>query len=320
MVDPSTDSLVFPRVIDDTIRTNFLTCPHYFFRRDVQGLTASEETKSVHLVFGGAVAHGLEHARRAFFAGASSPDAIAHGVAQAIRHWGDYEPPETTRRSHKTLENVVCCVTDYFGRFDLETDDIQIANIEGKPGVEFSFALPIPNSRHPTTGEPILYAGRFDLLGITDTGMHVGVDDKTAGYLGDTWPEQWKLRGQFTGYAWGAREYGHRLGQFRVRGIKPTATVTEFAEAIVTRPDWQIEQWLAQLRDDVTRMCEAWEILTSPGQQISHGHPFAQRFSPACHSYNRPCQFLDLCNTPDPDQWISNYRVDRWNPLTRGEE
>jgi hypothetical protein len=40
----------------------------------------------------------------------------------------------------------------------------------------------------------------------------------------------------------------------------------------------------------------------------------------ACHQFNKPCAFLPLCSSPEPERWLGSYEVDRWDPLKAEEE
>jgi hypothetical protein len=167
-------------------------------------------------------------------------------------------------------------------------------------------------------------AGRDTLLGL---------DDKTTGALGEHWRNQWQLRSQFTGYCWGAREYGVTLDGFRVRGIGILKGQTKFDYVDTPRPQWMVDRWLAQLQHDVTLMCAQYAELASgearasldnsaasldSGPSMSRPHPFGQNFDHACSDFSG-CEFLDLCGSATPESWLSEYTVDRWAPLERAE-
>lgn len=301
----------FPRVIDATMRSAYLLCPHYFYRRHCQGLS-SQEAPSIHLHFGACLAKGLETVRRGYASGLPQGMALRSGFDAIITHWGNY-PTEivSSNRSEsvKSLASCLLALDDYFMEWPLDTDPVQVAYYEGKPCIEFSFALPIPGTRHPDTGEPILYAGRFDLIG-TFEGSYWGLDDKTTGRASSNWNDQWKLRGQFIGYSWGARQYGMPLAGFLVRGIQPLVGGTKLLPTtIIPMPNWKIERWLVQLHRDVERMLGCWR------QQYWHKEEWPRIMDTGCYSYNRPCEFLPLCNSQHPERWESDYTVRYWNPL-----
>jgi hypothetical protein len=190
-------AFIFPQVIDATMRSDWRACPHRFFRRHVQGLVPPGEV-SVHLHFGGCLAKGLEVARREFFAGGSPDRALFNGCEAIIAAWGNFQGPANpnVNEKKKSLDACILSLAEYFKTWPLESDDVTIHVHKGEPGIEFSFAVPIPGSRHPITGDPILYAGRFDLIGDYLKAVW-GLDDKTATSMSSA--EKWRLRGQFTG-------------------------------------------------------------------------------------------------------------------------
>lgn len=316
----------FPRVVDATMLSDWRSCPHRFFRRHIQGLTRART--NVHLHFGGALARGLEVARRGYCAHGDTKDALTDGCEALIERWGDFAAPETPSRSeaNKTLDACLLALQGYLREWPLDTD-YHIHHHSGLPGIEFSGAWPLPRTEHPVTGEPILYTGRFDE--IVDFRSSVwGLDDKTTSMNpnNEGWRNQWKLRSQFTGYTWIAAQYGIPLSGFLIRGIGVLARDIHFAEVIVPRPGWQVDAWLAQTIADVRAMVEQWKLwVPSPAgprtwciAAMEEPHPFSQRFDHACADFGG-CTYLDLCGSSDPDAWLGEYIVDYWNPLARDE-
>jgi hypothetical protein len=306
------------------MRSDWLKCGHSFFRRHVLGL--ARPGVSVHLHFGACIARGLEVARRTYFETRDTSDALHNGCEAVIHAWGDFEAPDNLTRTAaaKTLSAALATLQAYFREWPLDEDPIQIHVHAGHPCIEYSGALPIPGSRHPDTGEPILYAGRFDLIGDYQHSVW-GLDDKTTGSdpNSDFWRNQWKLRSQFTGYVWLAREYGVTLKGFIVRGMGVMKTDIKLGWALAPRPEWMIDAWLAQLQDDTEKMCQQYNNLNDnlsilPSTRYLHGHPFPQAFDTACADFGG-CTFLDLCSSADPDAWLDTFEVRRWDPLTRQE-
>ena len=216
----------------------------------------------------------------------------------------------------------------------MPSDHVQPFMTPKGPAVEFNFVLPIPNTKHPRTGQPVLYAGRFDLLGHMrgQTTLFV-VDEKTASQLGPTWGNQWVIRAQFTGYVWGARSFRHPIAGAVVRGISILKEKYGNAEAIVYRQDWQINSWLENLRRDVEQMIIQWRELEEHGLEgcgttlddtgrIVEAHlpnmvPFTQSLDQACSAYGG-CPYLRLCDSPNPESFIPiYYRKHVWDPTER---
>jgi hypothetical protein len=301
-----TDLLSFPPVIDSSMRSQFVACPHSFFRRYIQGLQLPH--KSIHLHFGAAFADGIATFRQEFYGGSrpNVDDAAASAAAAIVRAWGDY--PEAVEGSPKSLIRCIGALESYLAQYPPALDHVRPLIEDGIIHTEFNFAIPLP-ILHPETGEPLLYSGRFDMLGDMG-GLKVIEDDKTTSQLGPTWGQQWCLRGQFTGYAWGASEFGHRIEGIVVRGISILKTQFGHAEVIEQRPRWMVESWKRQLHRDIFRMIDCWQEYSLTGDARS----FDQDLDSACSSYGG-CQFLDLCTSADPDKWLGNYEATHYDPL-----
>jgi len=293
----------FPSVLDSSIMAAAHSCGRkveleHFLHWKPQGI-------SVHLHAGASYASGLEAARRAFYEqGASAEDSIAKGIGVLMAHYGDYQcPPD----SAKSLERTAGALEFYFSRYPLGEDQaVPITLPSGKRGIEFSFAEPI-DIAHPETGDPIIYCGRMDML-CDYQSMKLGEDDKTASQLGASWPRQWDLRSQFTGYVWGAGRNGIKLDGFLVRGVSILKTKYDTLEAITYRPEWQIKRWSGQLLRDVRRMIAQW----------TEGY-FNYNLDHACAEYGG-CAFRNVCLMKDPTLLLEQqFERRKWNPLTREE-
>ena len=294
----------FPMAIDSTMRAAFTSCPQKYYREYFQHWKRIEQSPD--LVAGKAFAAGLEATRNAYWRdGITDPtEAIGLGVQALLEEWGDYEPPV----DHvKSLDRMVGALDEYFTNYGFATDHLQPLMQEDKPAVEFSFALPIPDTRHPQTGEPILYTGRFDMLGLFNGSLFV-VDEKTTKQLGPSWYKSWTLRSQFTGYCWAAKTYDYPVAGAIVRGISILKTKYGHAESIQYRPDWFIDQWLHQLKRDIDRMIECWES----------GY-WDYNLDMACTHYGG-CVFMDVCSHPRPDEQLrDNFQKRIWDPMERTE-
>lgn len=264
----------------------------------------------MHLHAGAAYAAGLEAARTAYYVnGDSSDNAIALGLGALLKHYGTFEcPPE----SAKSAERTAGALEYYFSKYPLETDGaVPITLPGGKRGIEISFAEPIdlndPEMVHPETGDPLIYCGRLDQA-VDYNGLVLGEDDKTASQLGASWPRQWDLRSQFTGYIWGTRPLEIALDGFLIRGVSILKTKYDTLEAITYRPDWQIERWHTQLKADIRRMISCWKA----------GY-WDWNLDHACTEYGG-CLFRTVCQMRDPEPLLAQqFQRRRWDPVTRTE-
>lgn len=294
----------FPRAIDSSMRKAFTSCPmkayyEYFLHLKPKG-------GSVHLIFGGALAYGCEKFRKAYYTeDATYDEALAVGIRSIIEFWGDYVPPANSK---KNLETCILALADYFTEYHPETDSVQPLITERGAAIEFTFALPIPGTKHPQSGDPILYYGRFDMLGVYNKAVFV-VDEKTTSYLGGNWSNSYRLASQMTGYIWAAKQFGHSVQGAIIRGIAPLKGSTNFQMLIEQRPQWMIDRWMAQLHRDIDRMIDCWE-----------SGVFDYDLDTACGAYGG-CPYLDLCGSKNPERWIDSlFEVNVWNPLDKFEE
>jgi hypothetical protein len=175
---------------------------------------------------------------------------------------------------------------------------------DSRLGIECTFALPL-EIRHPQTGDPMLYAGRFDMLAEREGVLFV-VDEKTTSQLGDSWSSKWDLRGQITGYIWAAKQFGIPVAGAIIRGVSILKTQYGHAEASVVRSQWEIDRWYEQLNIKLQRMIDAWK-----------SGVFTYSLGDACESYGG-CGYKTLCTVPDPEPYIPvHYERIQWNPLNK---
>lgn len=293
----------FPTVLDSTIMAAFKSCPQKAYLEFIQHWKPKDQ--SVHLHAGASYAAGLEAARTAFYINGAHPDeAVAIGLATLLKAYGSFEcPPD----SAKSAERTAGALEFYFASYPLGVDKaIPLELPGGKRGIEFSFLEPL-ELKHPETGDPLLYSGRMDMM-VSYEGMSLGEDDKTASQLGASWPRQWDLRSQFTGYVWGASRAGIKLDGFLVRGVSILKTKYDTLQAITYRPEWMIERWYRQLHLDAERMIIAWRM----------GY-FDYNLDHACAEYGG-CPFRLACQMRDPAALLAQkFEQRRWDPVARTE-
>lgn len=309
----------FPEVIDSTFLAAIKACETKSWRMYVQHWKPSEE--SVHLVAGAAFARGLEVARRSFWEdGADAETAIATGLPALIESYGDFQPPEHGSGSAKSLDRMCGAFEYYFTQFPLvrsadalppgwneQHDGFPTALPGGRHAIEFSFAEPLPNIRHPITDAPLIYSGRADMIADFAGGLYVW-DDKTATQLGQHWSEQWELRSQFTAYTWAARRAGFDVKGVVANGVSILKTKYDKARAITHRSQWEIDEWLTVTEKVLTRFIRSWKE-----------GAYEKNLDDSCSSYGG-CALRGVCKSPTPDEWLPLYFSKRvWDPLTRTE-
>ena len=290
----------FPEIIDNSMREAWVKCPQFFFRKYVQNW--DHPVPSVHLHAGAAYAKGLEVLRREFYDRGATPQAALLAATRAlISTYGDFETDTA-----KTLWNTVSALVFYFDTYPLATDYITPWRSGDESALEFTFAIPLPIT-HPETGNPLLYAGRFDMLANLRGALCI-YDDKTTSQLGKQWANNWLLSSQMTGYIWAAQQYGFATNCFVIRGVSITAAGNHGTEEYIGyRQPWMIERWYEQLLDEIHAMLRAYETNRYPLNQ-----------SKSCAGFSG-CEFLSVCTSPNPDRWLeSNFARRAYNPLTIG--
>ncbi len=291
----------FPTYVDSTMLVTFKACHRKFYNEYI--ICRSPVAVSPDLHAGGAFAAGMEATRRAFWQDKlSAEDAVAKGVETLAKYWGDYEPPES---NPKTFERTSAALLDYFDNYPFVTDPIQpLITADGKPAIEFTFAIPIP-VLHPITHEEIVFCGRFDLLGYYNEALFV-IDEKTMKAMGSKWKHAYAMRSQFMGYTWASRQSGYDVLGAIVRGVCIQKTQIKHGQAFCPYPKWQIERWYEEMVHSVNLMVDCWKF----------GN-WSYDYGDSCSSYGG-CMFLGPCTTENEELWLEqDFKHRVWNPLEK---
>lgn len=297
---------MFPEVVDSSMLAEFKACPAKFNLSYIQEWKA--RYVSTHLHAGGAFAHGLERARRAFYEEDQSEDeSVAQGVGALLAFYGDHQPPPTGTAANKTAIRMAGALEFYFSRYPLNhATAYPIIMPGGKRGIEFNYTYPL-GIDHPETGQPILYTGRSDGIFQFAGGTYI-FDDKTASQLGPTWTKQWKLRAQFSGYCWLAGKCGVKVDGVVVRGVSILKNNYDTLEDISFRTEYMLATWESELLVWVAAMKECYRTGV-----------WQHNFDHACSNYGG-CEFNDLCDMEEPLPWLErNHERRHWDPITRVE-
>lgn len=300
--DKIADHIPFPETIDSTMLGTFRACPQKYFRQYMQHYKPRGE--SVHLIAGGAFAEGIEYARKAFYIDGLSPEeAEGAGLVALIRKYGNFQPPSD---SAKTLQRMCGALAFYFERYPLGQDGADPIDRGGVRGIEYSFAEPM-EFNHPTSGDPVLYTGRSDLLAHY-AGGKFAFDEKTATSLGASWANQWEMRSQFTGYSWASARSGYPIQGIVVRGISILKTKYETMQVLTYRSKYQVDLWYKQVLRDMERLRKCWE------EQY-----YDFNLDHACSEYGG-CSLRRVCSSDDPQSWLdTEFEIRIWDPLKREE-
>lgn len=300
----------FPEVVDSSIIQTAVQCRRKGYYSSIRNIIPSEI--NVHLNAGGAYAKGLQVFRTEYYENKRSlEDARALGAVALIKYYGTFEAP--ARQSAKQWDNILHAYLSYIEQYNPEFDLLKPHSVDGKYFIEFSFAIPLP-VKHPDTGNPIIYGGRSDMIGVMyDTDLYV-MDDKTTGQLGDKWADQWKMRGQFTGYTWAGRTYGLDIKGAIIRGTSIQKTQTKHIQSFEYRPAWMVDQWYEEMVMNLERMVVGYGQLKNESSP-RYAFPKDGQFNDHCATYGG-CRYRVLCTSPTPEQWVPvNFQYHKWNPL-----
>jgi hypothetical protein len=290
--------------MDSTMMSCFRSCPRKFYHEFLLGLRPADVSVDLHA--GGAFAKGIESFYKSVHEdGAHPTEATRRAMGDFLSEWGDFVPRSDTPKSK---DRMMEALFDYISTYPPGTDHVQpYRDAEGKATYEFTFAIPLEEEDgfplHPS-GEPFVYCGRFDMLG-SYLGRPCVRDEKTTKYLENNWSEKWDLRSQFMGYVWACQQYGYDLDTVIVRGIAIQKTQIKHAEAIKIYPSYMVERWYEQLKRDMWRVRRCWD----------EGY-FDYNFGDSCTAYGR-CPFTSLCGAKEPETWMGDYVVRRWNPIQK---
>lgn len=304
---PSLPRPEFPSVWNNSMYQAFLTCPRSFALGDLYSFRYP--ARNVNLVAGGAFASGLEAYRKAWFLdNLPSEECEAAGLAALIQA---YPEPEEFSHTGKSLPRMLDALEFYFSQFSISSDHLTPFFLGDTPMIEANFIKPFPDIVHPTSGEPILFTGRADMIVSRGYNSRPAIyDDKTFSQLGPKWINQWAMAPQFSGYIWACRDYIPNLSQAIIRGICITkAGNLSHAEVPISRSDWEISLWLTQIQKDISRAISMWES----------GY-WDYRLGVGCDGKYGECTYKIACSHPSPDSTLqTNFVRKVWNPITRTE-
>lgn len=298
----------FPSIIDSTQIVAFRACEKRWSYEFLSHLASPQPSVDLH--FGGAFARGMEVARKEFFInGRSQDEALCAALNAALEFYGKnfdlQRTPVSLEKKPKNAGTLLLALDGYFKTWPLGSCGLRPYG--GDQGIEFSFAIPIPEALHPDNGDPILYGGRFDLLGEWE-GLPTVTDEKTASSFSESWADQFSLRNQFLGYLYAARKFGIPTSQVLVRGIAIQVREIKYLQAVKFFPDYMLERWYEELVETLHRMIAAYQR-----------RRFAYNLGDSCNSYGG-CTFMQLCTSRVPEEWFDNFARRYWNPLDKNPE
>ena len=291
--------LKFPTSVDNTMMSAYASCG---LRGCMEyNMWRSPHGKSIHLHAGGAFAAGCEAFRVSYYTdGPNQGDYDKALIAAHIaftKYWGVYATDDSELKSYHRMW---FAFQQYWEEFHPERDDYQpMLMPDGKPAVEFTFAIPT-HVKHPDTGEPIVYAGRADAImekqSASGRTHRFVTDEKTTKSMGNSWAYQWDMRGQFIGYTYAARSMGMDVHGALVRGIciykerdtafdqKPLLYTDEHLERWWLNMNRRLQEWVYQYQEAQARVREGVEPWSA----------YFMSYGDACQAYGG-CGYKTVC-------------------------
>jgi hypothetical protein len=234
-----------PDTFDNTILSNYCECPRqcYWFFRGIDYVNVPP-----YFIFGRALGAGLN----AYYE-TEGPTQLRtlKMILEAENLWNE-EAPEPGRNDN--IENLRRILKDYAQAYPEEN-----WHQESHHG-ELGFAFPIP-------GTEIYYAGSVDAyIEWPGYGVLIREDKSTGGYLGTNYQSHWARASQVTGYLWaiaqmiGEAPFGALINMISKRKSKNPED--QFARNIVTKSEWQLNEFMHQtvgIADRIRREWDDWQ-------------------------------------------------------------
>jgi hypothetical protein len=308
---PDLSAARFPLIIDNSQIGDFRKCPERWFEKYCRRITLIDS--NVHLVSGGAYAKGVEVTRKLFWDdNLPMREALRAGMRAAIRYYGAFEPHG--KHWGKNIWRVLGAMEWHFNKWPIDKGIVPFLPAGSlKHAIEFSFAEPLPIA-NPDNGEPLIYAGKCDMIGQDLAAGILGpVDDKTTTQLGDYWLARWDMSSQMFGYIWAAKraypEYAHLIQCAFIRGVSILKTKYGEADARCYAREDQLDKWYQNTLQTLGRMVETYTRLRD------HAIPPEKAWGDACSDFGG-CAFKMLCESENPEVWIPvHFTENTWNPL-----
>lgn len=317
---------------DSTSLSLASTCQRKYLYKMLEGW--SPDRVSEHLIFGNHYATALEHYHKHRAENVNHEDALALIVHEAlIATWqyetepsreGDEGYPDSVivkrdadgeRIGHawvslhnlKTRENLIRTIIWYFDHFSEDsTSTIILAN--GKPGVEYTFKLPVDNN--------VLFCGHIDRL-VTYSDDPFVMDQKTTGTtISARFFAEFDLSLQMSMYTFA----GKVIYAIPVKGVIIDAAqiavgFTRYERGFTFRQDEQLNEWYDEMQGLIATTRENYVRWNSEVKNRERHFP---RNLSSCNNYGG-CEFRDICAKPKQfrDQFLraSFTKVEPWNPL-----
>lgn len=244
------------------------------------------------LAFGSAVHAGLE-----LYHASAKPDmdeVIKTATAEAIK-----ENLPGCSDEKRNMESLVSILYSYNADYQTRMDKFSVITLDDKLLIEQGFSLPIGelNIEHTLKAIPktlaVYWQGKIDIVihDSADNKIWI-VDHKTTSVMGEKYTDGMLRSNQMLGYSWATRELTKALG-LPVAGVIINAIAvrksgTEFKRFRIPYPEWQIEEWHAEVIDGCYDLVEKFIRYLDTNQVCPNRE--------SCVGKYGRCQFFDVCN------------------------
>lgn len=270
---------------DNTSLTLWQECPRKYLYRMVEGWRPKK--KNIHLLFGGIYASALENFHKWIALGRDREDAMIDTVRLALdMSWDrdegrpmEFDDPKKTRDA---LLRTIIWYLEQFADDPLKT----FITAEGKPAVEYSFALPVDGD--------IILTGHIDRL-VTYGKDILVTDNKTTGSVLNQWYfNQYTLDGQMTQYTFA----GKVVYNIPVKGVVIDAAqvgsgFSSFDRGFTFRSDEQLDEWY---HDSMLAIAHAREATLK--REFPMNRTSCTKFASE-RGGRKGCEFYDICSQPE---------------------
>lgn len=306
---------------DSTSLGWYKKCPKYYFYCMLGGWIS--RNKSIHLIFGGWYASGVERYAHAKALGASHAEATATMVKWVMENSGirehtdacsshegnpcdctgvftPWDSGDTLKNRYTLIRTLVWNVED---RLSSPFQTVILAN--GKPAVELSFSFPL----FELEGETIYYSGHMDEV-VEFEGREWVKDDKTTkNQLDANYRQQFSPDPQMSGYTIAGKVVLARPIQgVLVRAAQIGVNFNRFSTFPVPRPKAVLDEWTKDAQIVIARARE---------DALRNHWPMNDK---ACFN----CEYRKVCSVSPSHRaaWLKEDFLQRppWNPLeARGD-
>jgi len=210
-----------------------------------------------------------------------------------------YGNEEVKPTGHNDLDLIV---NKYMECWPKETDYFEVIY----PEIKFR----VPSPYHSN----VFIVGSIDVLAKhKDTGRYLIIDHKTTGWL--HFLHQQIQGSQFSCYLWACQQQGYDVWEGIVNGISTKADNLSkdldkaFKRIPFTRTPYQIDQWLKSNTITIDRIVSDLNAFEMGVLKVD------RNYGPACHAYNRQCDFYAVCHAESEDlaqAYGESFVVDSW--------